>query len=122
MKKVEFQYTENGITKIAGFKLNGDFPKAAILAKEDFLISSLKKSIPNAENICMLVEINNPQISKKVLLEKVGPEVASGWGAECTSVKAYKNMVVFKCIECGERFETSMTYDEIKKDYKNLLR
>ena len=52
-------------------------------------------------------------------LLKVGTEVASLWGAECYGYKIIKENeeIVFYCIEAGEKFTTSVTFQELKSDY-----
>lgn len=120
MKKVKVQYTLNNMRYEATFNLKTDCPKALILAKEASFIEAVKSKHEGATDVELMVELSNPPISKKKLLE-VGTEVAAGWGAECTSVKAYKSHVVFNCIECGERFTTTLTYDDIKSDYAYCL-
>ena len=52
-------------------------------------------------------------------LLKVGTEVASLWGAECYDYKIVKENkeVIFYCIEAGEKFTTSVTFQELKSDY-----
>lgn len=53
-------------------------------------------------------------------LMKIGQEVASCWGAVCTGFKREKGSVTFYCNECGDAFETEVTYQEIEEDYSYI--
>lgn len=48
-------------------------------------------------------------------LIKVGTEIASMYGGRCLGYKIRGNKVYFQCIEHGEKFETSLNYDEISE-------
>lgn len=49
-------------------------------------------------------------------LRMVGQQVASLWGACCTGFERKKDSVVFYCNECGEKFITELTYDEVQEE------
>ena len=53
-------------------------------------------------------------------LLKIGMEVASLWGAECYDYKVIKENkeIVFYCIEAGEKFTTSVSFQDLKSEYK----
>jgi len=55
----------------------------------------------------------------KARLFEIGNEVASLWGGSCYNFKINRKSkeVVFDCIEHGEKFATSLSFSEIKKDY-----
>lgn len=53
-------------------------------------------------------------------LMKIGQEVASCWGAVCTGFKRKKDSVLFHCNECGDVFDTEVTYKEIDEDYSYI--
>jgi hypothetical protein len=52
-------------------------------------------------------------------LLKIGIEVASLWGAECYNYKVIKENkeIVFYCIEAGEKFTTSVSFEDLKSEY-----
>ena len=52
-------------------------------------------------------------------LYAIGNDVASLWGGSCYNFKVNQKEkeVVFNCIEHGEKFSTSLSFSEIKKDY-----
>ena len=56
-------------------------------------------------------------------LSEIGKEVASLWGGTCKKVEINTDdkVVQFLCTEHKEEFVTSMTFDEIKKEYGLLL-
>ena len=49
----------------------------------------------------------------------IGNNVASLWGGSCYDFKINKKEkeVVFDCIEHGEKFATSLSFSEIKKQF-----
>ena len=81
----------------------------------------VKKNDKTAEFIEARIACKPTHGFTKALLEKIGNEVASVYGAVCTSVKCFLNSVEFHCNEYGEKFTTLMTYDEIKQEYASLL-
>lgn len=122
MKNIKVTYTQNGIEYESTLTVKRDMTREEIWENENVFIEAVQKYNPGATDVELLVEVTKPEINKKLLLNEVGPEVASGWGAECTAVKCYKNKVVFYCIEHGERFTTTLTYDDIKEEYKYCLK
>lgn len=52
-------------------------------------------------------------------LHKIGAELASLWGGYCESIKINKDnkIVEFYCVEHGEEFATSLTFDELEDEY-----
>ena len=58
--------------------------------------------------------------SLKDKLLKIGTNVAMGWGGACydVEVKPRKKEVVFECVENGEFFITTLTFEEILEEYK----
>lgn len=52
-------------------------------------------------------------------LLKIGTEVASLWGAECISytIDMKHKQVIFLCIEVGEKFTTTVSFQELKSEY-----
>lgn len=79
------------------------------------IVKDFKKFYPKASTIDLLIA-SKPKINKDRLM-RIGQEVASCWGAVCTGVKTYENLVTFECNEYGEKFSTTISYDEIKEDY-----
>lgn len=120
MKKVLLQFKENEQVKMMAYTLKKDVNKQVIINNENLFIRKLKEDIPAATEIHLMVEISNPQINKK-LLQKIGSEVAAEWGSQLLKVKTYPSLVVFECVEDNEYFTTTMTYDEIKEEYKNYF-
>lgn len=52
-------------------------------------------------------------------LLSIGNDVASLWGGSCYDFEVDKkgNQVVFHCVEHGEFFVTTMSFDEIQMEY-----
>lgn len=52
---------------------------------------------------------------------RIGREVASLWGAECYAyeIKKRKKEIVFNCIEWGEKFIASVSFDELAEYLPN---
>ena len=52
-------------------------------------------------------------------LLEIGNDVASTWGGYCkrANINAEERRVDFLCIEHGEEFLTSLTFDEIEEEY-----
>ena len=52
-------------------------------------------------------------------LLNIGREIASIWGASCYDFEVDKDesQVVFYCREHGEEFVTTLSFDELLKDY-----
>ena len=52
-------------------------------------------------------------------LHEVGKDLASLWGGYCESltVKTEDKVVEFLCVEHGEKFITSLTFDELEDEY-----
>lgn len=52
-------------------------------------------------------------------LSAIGEDVASIWGGTCkkVTINPDNKEVTFHCMEHGERFTTSMSYDEIEHEY-----
>ena len=50
-------------------------------------------------------------------LKRIGNNVASNWGAYCESyeVNEEEKSVTFYCNECGDRFYTTLSFDELKE-------
>jgi len=103
------------------YEWNNDHPTEWFLQYYDKLIEMVKKNDKTAEFIEARIACKPTHGFTKALLEKIGNEVASVYGAVCTSVKCFLNSVEFHCNECGEKFTTLMTYDEIKQEYASLL-
>jgi hypothetical protein len=126
MKKVTFyirpQDYDNGASAYeVELNYNQDFPKEAFLKDYDKLIAHVNKYYPDAKFIEMKVASKPQQGFTKALLESIGNEIASVYGAVCTGVKCFTKSVEFHCNEYGEKFTTLMTYDEIKQDYAYML-
>lgn len=61
--------------------------------------------------------ITKEQLSR---MNKIGSNVASLWGGECYSFEIDKkeSKVTFSCIEHGERFTTTLAFDQLSEyDY-----
>ena len=102
-------------SKVVTYTYNRDCTKEEILADVDDLIRQAKEENPKAEFVDVLIPTKSR--IKKDRLMRIGQEVASGWGAICTSVKTYLNSVCFECQEYDEKFTTHMSYDRIEKEY-----
>lgn len=120
MKTVKYYAkTRDGSSFDIELKLKRDFSKKDILEAKD----ALKKKVlddykAKGYDIELLeLKITVPSKISKEKLNEIGHDIASTWGAECTSVKTYESLVEFSCIEDGERFRTYMTYDELKEEY-----
>ena len=52
-------------------------------------------------------------------LYEIGQEIASLWGAECylVEIDTRKKVVIFSCIEFGERFIVKEPFEAIKTEY-----
>lgn len=128
MKKVDFYVREAGYSEGTGsaynttYKWDKDHPTEWFLKFYDKLIEMVKKSEPNAEFIEAKIACKPTHGLTKAQLEKVGNEVAAVWGGVCTGVKCFLNSVEFKCQEYDEKFTTTLTYDEILKDYAYALK
>lgn len=116
MKNIKF-YINKGLkgNEIVSYSFKYDFSKEEIIKRQQSFIDVVKEDYPDAKSISILVSAT-PKIDKKLLMG-IGQEVASSWGAVCTGVKTYLDLVCFECNEYGEPFVTYMSYDEIKKEY-----
>ena len=128
MKKVTFYIQPKDYSKgtVGAYEVDlsydRDYPAETFLMHYDKLIDNVRSQTDkDAEFIEMKVATKPQQGFTKALLERIGNEVASGWGAVCTGVKCFKNSVQFNCNEYGEKFTTLMTYEDIKKDYAYML-
>ena len=127
MKKVNFYVREAGYSEGTGsafsiaYEWKKDYPKELFLNQYNKLIEMVKKEYPTAEFVEVELTCKPTRGLTKETLMKVGQEVASTWGAVCTSVKPFLNSVRFNCNEYGENIETTLTYDEILKDYAYVL-
>ena len=59
-------------------------------------------------------------------LNEIGHEIASGWGGSFLeySLELIENepTVIFYCVEHGEYFTTTLSIEEILKEYKDCLK
>lgn len=123
MKKMTFYVRPAGYSKgKAGayettYQWDTDHPQEWFLNYYNKLVAMVKKSDPTAEFVEVKVACKPTRGLTKAQLEKVGNEVASVWGGVCTGVKCFLNSVEFKCQEYDEKFTTTLTYDEILKEY-----
>lgn len=118
MKKIRALIKEKGgISYEATLTFNVDLSKEEV--KKENTREAIKKVFkvhyPKAETIDLLIP-SKPKIAKD-RLERIGQDIASVWGAVCVGVKTYENLVTFECNEYGEKFSTTMSYDEILKEY-----
>jgi len=59
----------------------------------------------------------------KIQVIKIGMELASSWGARYLNFKVEdENKITFYMEEHGEHFYSTLTLDEIVKDYKHILK
>ena len=118
MKRVKALIKETGgITYEATLTFNRDISKEE-LQKDSVrkaIVNIFKKNYERAKTIDLLIP-SKSKIAKDRLM-RIGQEIACGWGAVCTGVKTYENLVTFECNEWGEKFSTTLSYDEIKEDY-----
>lgn len=120
MKTIRYYaVTKDGQSFNISHRLKRDFSKKEVLeareALEKKVMNDYKNQGYDLDRVEMLVTV--PSKISKSKLNEIGYDIASLWGAECTSIKTYENLVEFNCIEHGERFKTYMSYDEIKEDY-----
>ena len=118
MKKIKALIKEKGgITYEATLTFNRDITKEE-LQKEGIrrrIIEIFQENYKNAKTIDLLIACK-PKIAKDRLI-RIGQEIASEWGAVCTGIKTYENLVTFECNKYGEKFESTMSYEEIEEDY-----
>ena len=127
MKKVAFYVREKGYKEGNGrafeveYVWNKDYPKETFLKHYDKIVATVQRDNPSAEFIDAKIITKPSEGFTKAKLLEIGQEVASIYGAVCTNVKPYTKSVEFLCNECGEKFTSLMTYEEIKKEYANML-
>lgn len=127
MKTVNFYIREEGHKDGIGqvlcqaFGWPDDHPKEWYLRFYDKLIENIREYYPKAEFIDAMLTVAPKEGFTKEKLLKIGQEVASGWGAVCTGVKTFPKCVQFNCNEFGEKFTTTLTYEEIKEEYAYML-
>jgi len=66
------------------------------------------------------IKINGKEYTRASIL-KVGRNLASIWGGECSgfSVDEESNEINFDCIEAGEEFAVTQTFDEMETQLNN---
>ena len=127
MKKVKFYVREkgyqegNGLAFEVDYHWDKDYPKETFLKHYDMIVGTVKRDNPNAEFIDAKIITEPAEGFTKDKLMEIGQDIASIYGGVCTNVKTYTKSVEFMCNEHGEKFTSVMTYEEIKKDYANML-
>ena len=87
---------------------------------ETFRFYNLGKSVDSKtpRNSCnKYVSVSSTENYTREEVMRIGNEIASIWGGRCLSCEKddKKRVVTFHCIEHGERFPTTVTYDELKE-------
>lgn len=121
MKKIKALIREEGGRNYeATLTYPQDFTKEELKSEStrQRIVNDFKKFYPKASTIDLLIA-SKPKINKDRLM-RIGQDIASVWGAYCVDVKTYENLVTFNCVEYGEKFSTTLSYEEIEKEYSYI--